>query len=117
MSGKKNNHDWIEEFPSAITVCDVDGNIIAMNQASCRNFQKKGGETLIGSRLFDCHPEAANKKIRKLLQTETQQIYILENKGRKRLVHQSPWFINNEIAGLVETIIDISGEIEIRKKN
>ncbi|MDH3327924.1 MAG: hypothetical protein OEM01_01690 [Desulfobulbaceae bacterium] len=111
------DHSWIEEFPSAITVCDDKGIIVAMNETSRLNFSKKGGGALIGSSLFDCHPESANKKIRKMLKEEIPQTYFLENKGRKRLVHQSPWYNNKKFAGLVETIIDLSGDIQIRKRN
>jgi transcriptional regulator with PAS, ATPase and Fis domain len=117
MNEGKSAHNWIEEFPSAITVCDNKGIIVAMNEASRLNFSKRGGGTLIGTSLFDCHPEAANKIIRKMLHKETPQTYITENKGRKRLVHQSPWYKNKEFAGLVETIIDLYGEIQTRKRN
>lgn len=110
-------HKWFEEYPSPITVCDTDGIIVAMNQASRLNFEKRGGGALVGTSLFDCHPETANQKIRKMLQKETPHTYILENKGRRRLVHQSPWYNDGKLAGLVETIVDISTEIEVQKRN
>lgn len=117
MNGDASGYGWIEEFPSPITVCDTDGIIIAMNKASCSNFQARGGAALIGTSLFACHPEEANKKIRKMLQKETAQTYIVENNDGKKLVHQSPWYRNRKFAGLVETIIDLPGEIAVRKRN
>ena len=109
-------HEWVEEFPSAITVCDVHGIIVAMNSASRRNFAKRGGAALIGTNLFDCHSEASNRLIKKMLQKEVVQTYITENKGQKRLVNQSPWYKDGVFAGLVETIVDIPGDIEVRKR-
>ena len=109
--------EWVEEFPSAITVCDVRGKIVSMNKASRLNYAKRGGESLIGTSLFDCHSEASNKIIRKMLQKEIDQAYFTENKGKKRLVHQAPWFNNGISAGLVETIVDLPGDIEVRKRS
>jgi hypothetical protein len=31
---KSENHAWIKEFPAAITVCDADGILLAMNDKS-----------------------------------------------------------------------------------
>jgi len=110
-------HEWVEEFPSPITVCDVHGIIVAMNSASRLNFAQQGGEALIGTSLFDCHPADSNKIIRKMLQKEFAQTYITENKGKKRLVNQSPWYKDGILAGLVETIVDIPGDVEVRKRS
>ncbi len=108
---------YFEQYPSSITVCDTEGIIVAMNGASRDNFSRKGGGRLIGTSLYDCHPEPANIKILEMMHHEEAQTYITENKGRKRLIHQAPWYNNGVLAGLMETIIDISGEIEVRKRN
>jgi len=110
-------YDWSELYPSAVTVCDVHGVIVAMNSASRKNFSNYGSESLVGTSLFDCHPEAANIKIRKMLRTHQAETYIVEKKGRKRLVHQAPWYKQGEFAGLVETIIDLVGDIREHKRN
>jgi len=109
--------DWIDCIPGPITVCNAEGIIVAMNRASRLNFKNKGGASLIGKSLYDCHPGSARDRIRIMLRDETTQTYIVESKGKKRLVHQSPWYKNKKIAGLVETIIDLSGEIEVRKRD
>ena len=36
-------HEWIEEFPVAITVCDKEGLILEMNEAAETFFKKDGG--------------------------------------------------------------------------
>ncbi len=117
MDGNSPLHDWVDEFPSPVTVCDVDGKIIAMNNASCSIFSKQGGIDLIGKSLFDCHSDASGRIIRKMLLNESAQTYITENKGKKRLVHQAPWYEKGKFAGLVETIIDLSVDIEVRKRS
>jgi len=110
-------YDWSELYPSSVTVCDVHGVIVAMNSASRKNFSSYGSGSLIGTSLFDCHPEAANIKIRKMLHSHLAETYIVEKKGRKRLVHQAPWYKQGEFAGLVETIIDLVGNIQEYKRN
>jgi hypothetical protein len=54
---------WVQEFPGAVTVCDRDGIILAMNNKSARTFENDGGAALIGSSLFGCHPEPARTKL------------------------------------------------------
>ena len=110
-------YNWQELYPSSITVCDVHGVIVAMNSASRKNFSSRGGGALIGTSLFDCHPETANNIIRKMLHSQQPQTYIVEKKGRKRLVHQAPWYKHGDFAGLVETTIDLAGDIQVRKRN
>ena len=109
--------DWLELYPAPVTICDAHGVIVAMNYASQKNFARRGGGALIGTSLFDCHPPAANKKIQYMLQNQKAETYIVERKGKKRLVHQAPWYKEGKFAGLMETIIDLSDDIEIRRKD
>lgn len=60
---------WIKELPVAITVCDVNGVILEMNEKSCAVFAKDGGRDLIGKNLLDCHPGAARAKLEEMLRT------------------------------------------------
>jgi len=36
-------HEWIKEFPAAITVCDLNGIITEMNDKAISTFAKDGG--------------------------------------------------------------------------
>ncbi len=103
--------DWQEDYPAAVTVCDTDGIIIAMNKKSMEQFAKRGGSDLIGTSLFDCHPEAANKIIREQLQTHKANVYITNSKSGRRLIQQVPWYRNGSFAGIVETVSPLSDEI------
>jgi transcriptional regulator with PAS, ATPase and Fis domain len=98
---------WINEFPSAITVCEKDGTIVFMNDKSKKTFEKDGGEKLIGSNVLDCHPEPSKTKLFKMLQQGKANSYTIEKNGIKKLIHQSPWFENKEYKGFVEISIEI----------
>ena len=110
------NFDWMEAYPHCVTVCDIQGTIIAMNGASRENFKKYGGRKLIGASLFDCHPESANKVICNQLANQTGNTYITESTDKKRLISQVPWYRNNEFGGMVETIITLPQVMSIKQR-
>jgi hypothetical protein len=66
---------WIQEFTGAVTVCDSDGIILAMNDKSILTFQDSGGAALIGSNLFDCHPEPSRTRLKELLGAGRTNVY------------------------------------------
>ena len=117
MNKQHTDSCWFDHDPSSITVCDTEGTIVAMNKASRSNFKKYGGGDLIGKSLFACHPESANEQIREMLKEQISHTYIIEVKGKKRLVHQAPWYDNARFAGLIETIMEFSGDIEVLKRD
>lgn len=93
---------WADEVNYAVTIADKDCRIIYMNKMSCATFCKNG-ESLIGKNLMDCHPERARKIIRDLLKNGGSNVYSITKKGVNKLIFQSAWKLNGEIAGLVET--------------
>jgi len=108
--------DWLESYPHCVTICDRSGIIIAMNRASADNFKKYGGSKLIGSSLFDCHPESACTIIQDLLARQKGNSYIVEKKGRKRLISQEPWYRDGIFSGLVETILNMPQDILTKQR-
>jgi transcriptional regulator with PAS, ATPase and Fis domain len=108
------NHEasaWIREFPGAVTVCDREGIILAMNEKSARTFEASGGAALIGSNLFDCHPEPSRAKLKELLAAGRANVYTIEKKGIKKLIYQSPWYENGAYRGFVELSLEIPFEM------
>jgi transcriptional regulator with PAS, ATPase and Fis domain len=101
------NHDWIKEFPSAITVCDKKGIILAMNDKAKLTFIRFDSDNLIGKNLLDYHNENSCKKINEMLSTHKPNSYTIEKNGIKKIIHQSPWFSKRGFAGLVEISIEI----------
>ena len=104
-------NDWINEFPAAITVSDPDGNILEMNQKSGKTFENSGGIDLIGQNMFDCHPDIAREKLQKLLDEKEKNVYTIEKNGIKKLIYQSPWFVDGKYAGFVEISLEIPFDI------
>lgn len=102
-----NQHPWARELDVAVTVCDASGIILEMNDRAVRTFERQGGERLVGTNLFDCHPEPARSKLRQLMQDRQTNVYTVEKNGVKKLIHQSPWSIDGCHAGFVELALEI----------
>ena len=105
------NMDWIEECPAAVTVCDRDGIIVAMNAKSAAVFEKDGGSKLIGTSILDCHPEPSRSKVQEMLKTATVNVYTIEKNGVKKMIYQCPWLEGGKLAGLVEISMEIPFEL------
>jgi transcriptional regulator with PAS, ATPase and Fis domain len=94
--------DWQDGIDAAVTLCDREGTIVYMNERSAQTFAADGGRALLGKKLWDCHPEAARLKIRRLLETDASNSYTIEKNGVKKLIYQTPWRVDGELAGLLE---------------
>ena len=108
--------DWVDHFPCAVSVCDTQGTIIAMNVLAASNFNKDGGMALLGTSLFACHPEPANVIIRRLLRDQTANTYFVEKNGARKLVHQAPWYQDGTFGGLTEIIVELPPEVPTKKR-
>lgn len=93
---------WADDVDYAVTIANRDCKIIYMNRRSRDTFCKDG-EDLIGRNLMDCHPEHARATIRRLLEEGGSNVYSITKKGVNKLIFQSAWKIDGNIAGLVET--------------
>ncbi|HOH96993.1 MAG TPA: PAS domain-containing protein [Candidatus Cloacimonadota bacterium] len=103
--------DWSKEFPVAITICDKDGIITEMNDKSCSTFASYGGRDLIGKSIYDYHPPHCNEMIRSMLATGKPHSYTIEKQGKKKLIHQQPYFLDGVIAGVVEMSIELPADM------
>jgi transcriptional regulator with PAS, ATPase and Fis domain len=107
FNGEYLMHEWLKEFPGAVTVCDRDGIIIEMNERSIRSFEKDGGSALIGKNVLDCHPEPARTELKEMLASGKTNVYTIEKNGQKKLIYQAPWFSDGEYRGFVELSLEI----------
>lgn len=82
--------DYLQNISAAVTVCDSQGVIVYMNDRSADVFKSDGGRGLIGSNLFDCHPEPARAKLKDLLDNGKTNVYTIEKNGQKKIIYQSP---------------------------
>ncbi len=99
--------DWFKEFPGAVTVCDRDGIILAMNDKSAQTFEADGGRALIGRNLLDCHPEPARTTMADLLAAPRVNAYTIEKRGVRKQIYQAPWYENGQYRGLVELSLEL----------
>ncbi len=102
---------WCKELSLAVTVMDADGKILEMNNKACATFAKYGGADLVGKSLYDCHNQNSQKKIHELLGEKKSNTYTIEKGGTKKLIHQTPWYEDGKIAGLVEFSIELPTEM------
>jgi hypothetical protein len=100
-------HEWIKEFPGAVTVCDPAGVILEMNDAAIRSNAGDGGARLIGTNVLDCHPEPALTKLRAFMAQREPNIYTIEKQGVKKLVYQTWWHRDGRIGGFLEVVLVI----------
>jgi len=105
------DHPWVKEFPGTVTVCDKNGVVIGLNDAAVRGFAEQGGTKLIGSCIFDCHPEPARSKFMDLMKSRRQNIYTIQKDGRRKLVFQTPWYLEGEYAGYLDLTVEIPWEM------
>ncbi len=95
--------DWAWGMECAVTVCDREGKILYMNERSRETFARHGD--IIGHDLFSYHPPRAQEMIRHMLATGDTNAYTISKQGRRKLIFQTPWRKEGEIAGLVELSI------------
>ncbi len=103
---------WVKELPVAITVCDLEAIVLEMNDKAAATFSKQGGKKLIGTSLFDQHQPRSCEMIKTMLATGEPNTYTISKNGQKKLIHQQPWFIDNEVAGLVEFSIVLPDDMK-----
>ncbi len=104
------NNAWANELNAAITVCDLEGKIIYMNEKSKKTFAKYG-ESLIGQSLKDCHSAKSWETILRMLEQGLSNSYTIEKNSTKKLIHQTPWYENGVLKGLVEFSIELPIEM------
>jgi transcriptional regulator with PAS, ATPase and Fis domain len=104
-------HDWIHEFPGAVTVCDERGTIIEMNEKAAAVFATDGGRALIGRNLRACHPGESRGKVDDLFERRQPNAYTIRKQGVRKMIYQSPWYRAGEFAGIVELSMEIPIEM------
>ena len=101
--------DWAKEMNCAVTVCDKEGVILYMNDKAKETFAKHGD--LIGKSLMPCHNENSRAIIARLLETGGTNSYTIQKNGQKKMIYQTAWRENGEVAGLVEISMVIPEEM------
>lgn len=108
--GKKptNMPDWVQTFPGAVTVSDLEHRIVYMNDKAIATWDNRGGRSLLGTNLMACHGEKSRSIIDRLLTEGGTNVYTIEKQGQKKIIYQSVWLdASGTIGGLVELSLPI----------
>ena len=103
--------EWIEKRDGNVSVSDADGKIIYMNEKALAAYEKDGGKDLIGRDLLECHSEPSRKKIMEIMATGQKNVYTIEKRGKKKIIYQSPWFVDGRFRGIIELSLEIPVEL------
>lgn len=93
-----------KELNLAITVCDENGKILEMNDASEKVNLKPGMPPIIGKNVLDCHPEPAKSKLAGMLKEPQTNVYTIEKNGVKKLIYQTPLVRERRLQGFDRTL-------------
>jgi transcriptional regulator with PAS, ATPase and Fis domain len=102
---------WFGELPCAVTVCDRRYTILYMNDRAAEVNAKDGGKALVGKNMMDCHPPAAQEKLRKVMASGRPNVYTIEKKGVRKMIYQGHWRKRGRVAGLVEITFELPEKI------
>lgn len=77
---------------ASVVICDLDHNIIYMNPAAVKRYEKRGGADLIGRSLLNCHNEQSNAIIKNVVawfgeSTDHNMIYTYYNEKENKDVY------------------------------
>lgn len=99
--------DYLENVAFAATVCDKNGVVVYQNACARK---RDGG--VVGQNLYDCHSKKSQETIRHMIETGESNTYEIIRHGKRRLLHQTPWFEESDgnIAGLIELSVELPDE-------
>lgn len=90
--------DWLDGAKMSVTVTDKNGIVVYANV----NNEIENYEELMGRDIFECHPEPSRSLLRDMYSNPRDNTYTIEKNGRKKLIHQTPWYKAGEFAGYIE---------------
>lgn len=102
--------DYLEKVGFAATVCDKNGIVLYQNQCA---IDRDG--VALGKNLYNCHNKKSQETIRRMIETGESNTYEVVRNGKRRLLHQTPWFEKNssEVAGLIEISVNLPNEYPV----
>jgi len=107
----RKKHEWVEEYPGGITVCDSSGIILELNKRAIESLSAEGGKKLIGTNLMGCHPEPARTQLKRMMKNRQKNVYAVKKGRTRKIILQTPWYKNGRYRGFVEVSLPITGKI------
>lgn len=74
----------LDQDRAPIVLCDLSHKIVYMNEAAVKNYEKYGGEKLLGQSLLECHNAKSCEMIEKVVDwfkkdTDNNLVYTFKN--------------------------------------
>ncbi len=110
MNQTPNLLSCFEELDVAITITNLEGKLIYMNQRAAEVNAQAGGKDLVGQQVRNCHSERSRAIIESLFAGATNA-YTIDKQGLRKLIYQTPWRVDGQIQGLIEFSIVIPQEM------
>ena len=57
----------VDQDRNSVVICNLKHEIIYMNPAAVNNYEKRGGDKLIGKSLLECHNQESREKIQRVV--------------------------------------------------
>ncbi len=97
----------IEQDRSPIVICNLQHEIIYMNPAAVKRYEKRGGKNLIGQNLLDCHNEESKEKVKQVVDwfaasSENNLVYTFYNETENKDVYMSALREEGKLIGYYE---------------
>lgn len=97
----------IDQDRSSIVICNLKHEIIYMNPTAIKNYEKRGGEKLIGRSLLNCHNAESVKRIQEVIDwfaadENHNLVYTFHNEKQNKDVYMVALRENGKLIGYYE---------------
>jgi PAS domain S-box-containing protein len=82
----------IEQDRCAVVICNLEHEIIYMNPVAAQYYGKKGGASLVGKSIIDCHNQDSQDKMKRVVDwfaasPENNIVYTFHNEAQNKDVY------------------------------
>lgn len=106
-----------EGLRAVVTVADENSCIVFMNDLALEHYGDRGGETLLGTSLHDCHNSQSQAKIKQMYaryragDIAPTQYHKKKGRGLAETIVLIPLFVDGRFRGVAELMWDERGEL------
>lgn len=82
----------IDQDRCAVVICNLEHEITYMNPAAIKNYEKRGGEKLVGRNIMNCHNPESQKRMKEVVDwfaasTEHNLVHTFYNEKQNKDVY------------------------------
>ena len=103
---ENNIFDFFKEINVSITISDTEGNVVYMNDKAKSVFSD-----MVGKNMMACHKQSSQETIKRLINEKATNVYTIQKGDVKKMIYQTPWYVDGEIKGLIEYSIILPEEM------